>query len=540
MAKIKYFLTFKKQESQVVMGKKDDRRSVTKAAGQISVATTGSRILGFIRDILLAKIFGATGLTDAFFIAYRIPNLFRELFAEGSMSAAFVPVFTETLTKEGKENSRRLASAVLAFLLLVLSALCSLGILFAPLIVTVIAPGFISSPEKFNLTVKLTRIMFPFLFFISLAAFAKGILNSLKQFFIPALAPIFLNLAIISSALLAAPHFTQPLLAIGIAVSIGGALQIAIQIPSLMKARLMVRPLLIFNHPGLKKILKLLLPVIIGMGVAQINIFVSTIFVSYLSGGAATYLYYAMRFVHLPIGIFGVAMATAVLPSLSQHAANGDNDALRDTFSFSLRLLFFITLPAMAGLITLAGPIINVLLQRGEFSAFAASETAFALIFYSSGLWAFVGARIVASTFYSLQDTKTPVKIAVLSVVTNIIFSFILIGPLRHGGLALANAIASAVNFLLLFYFLRKKLVKVDGRKIGRSFIKTAAASCLMGIAGFIAVNSSIWNADAGLIERAGVLAVIIAFCIGLYILTAYLMKSDELRYLIKMRRKRS
>jgi len=522
------------------MGKREDRRSVTKAAGQISVATTGSRILGFIRDILLAKIFGATGLTDAYFIAYRIPNLFRELFAEGSMSAAFVPVFTETLTKEGKENARKLASAVLAFLLLVLSALCSLGILFAPLIVTVIAPGFISSPEKFNLTVKLTRIMFPFLFFISLAAFAKGILNSLKQFFIPALAPIFLNLAIISSALLAAPYVTQPLLAIGLAVSIGGALQIAVQIPSLMKERFMVRPALIMKHPGLKKILKLLLPAIIGMGVAQINIFVSTIFVSYLSGGAATYLYYAMRFVHLPIGIFGVAIATAVLPSMSEHAANGDNDALRDTFSFSLRLLFFITLPAMAGLITLAGPIINVLLQRGEFSAHAASETAYALIFYSSGLWAFVGARIVASTFYSLQDTKTPVKIAALSVVTNIIFSFILIGPLRHGGLALANAIASAVNFFVLFYFLRKRLVKVDGRKIGISFIKTAAASCLMGIAGFFAVNSSIWNADAGLFERAGTLAVIIVFCVGLYILTAYLMKSDELQYLINMRKKKN
>jgi putative peptidoglycan lipid II flippase len=519
--------------------KKDHRRTVTKAAGQISIATTGSRVLGFIRDILLAKIFGATGLTDSFFIAYRIPNLFRELFAEGSMSAAFVPVFTETLTKEGRENAGKLASAVLAFLLLVLSALCALGILLAPLIVSFIAPGFLDELEKFNLTVRLTRIMFPFLFFISLAAFAKGILNSLKQFFIPALAPIFLNLAIISAALLAAPRFTQPLLAIGIAVSIGGALQIAIQIPSLFKERFIIRPRLILDHPGLRKILHLLLPAIIGMGVAQINIFVSTIFVSYLPGGAATYLYYAMRFVHLPIGIFGVAMATAVLPSLSEHAAKGDSEALRDTFSFALRLLFFITLPAMAGLITLAEPIISVLLQRGEFSAVAASETAFALVFYSSGLWAFVGARIAASTFYSLQDTKTPVKIAAISVVVNIIFSFILMGPLRHAGLALANSIASAVNFLMLFYFLRKRLIKVDGRKIVLSFIKTAAASCLMGAVGFAAVHSSLWNADAGLTVKAGGLAAIMAICAGLYILIAYVMKSDELTYLLRMRQKR-
>ncbi|UCH81715.1 MAG: murein biosynthesis integral membrane protein MurJ [Nitrospiraceae bacterium] len=520
------------------MVRSDNRKSVTKAAGQISVATTGSRILGFIRDILLAKIFGATGLTDAFFIAYRIPNLLRELFAEGSMSAAFVPVFTETLTREGGENARKLASAVLAFLLLVLSVLCSLGILFAPLFVSLIAPGFIDSPDKFNLTVKLTRIMFPFLFFISIAAFAKGILNSLKQFFVPALAPMFLNLSIISAALLFAPRFTQPLLAIGIAVSLGGALQVAIQIPSLVKERFIIRPALIMSHPGLKKIRTLLLPAIIGMGVAQINIFVSTIFVSYLSGGAATYLYYAMRFVHLPIGIFGVAMATAVLPALSEHASRRDNDALRDTFSFSLRLLFFITLPAMAGLITLAGPVINVLLQRGEFSDLAASETAYALIFYSSGLWAFVGARIVASTFYSLQDTKTPVKIAVFSVVTNIICSFIFIGPLRHGGLALANAIASAVNFFLLFYFLRKRLVKVDGRNIGRSFIKTAVASCLMGVAGLIAVSSSIWNPEAALFERTGALIMIMVICIGIYVLISYLMKSDELHYLIRMRQK--
>jgi putative peptidoglycan lipid II flippase len=486
-----------------------DNRSVTKAAGQISVATTGSRILGFIRDILLARIFGATGSTDAFFIAYRIPNLFRELFAEGSMSAAFIPVFTETLTKEGREDAKKLASQVLAFLMSAVAVICFLGMLLAPYVVSVIAPGFIKSPEKFALTVKLTRIMFPFLFFISLAALAKGVLNSLKSFFVPALAPIFLNLAIITSALFFASKFDVPLIAIGLAVSVGGALQVAIQIPDLKKRGFLVMPLFSFVHPGLKKIFRLLIPAIVGMGVAQINIFISTIFVSYLSGGAATYLYYAMRFVHLPIGIFGVAMATAVLPALSEHAARKDNDALRDTFSFSLRLLFFITLPAMAGLIVLGEPIIQVLLQRGEFDAHAAAETAYALIFYSSGLWAFVGTRIVASTFYSMQDTKTPVKIAVLSVLTNIIFSFILMGPLRHGGLAFANAIASAVNFIVLFYLLRKRLVTVDGRKIFRSFIKTGIASAVMGFAGLYALKLYGWQNAVSIFEKAGVSAIV-------------------------------
>jgi putative peptidoglycan lipid II flippase len=516
-----------------------DNRSVTKAAGQISIATTGSRILGFIRDILLARLFGATGSTDAFFIAYRIPNLFRELFAEGSMSAAFIPVFTETLTKEGREDAKKLASQVFAFLMSAVAVICFLGMLLAPYVVSVIAPGFLKSPEKFALTVKLTRIMFPFLFFISLAALAKGVLNSLKSFFVPALAPIFLNLSIITSALFFASKFDVPLIAIGLAVSVGGALQIAIQIPDLKKRNFLVMPLFSFVHPGLKKILRLLVPAIVGMGVAQINIFISTIFVSYLSGGAATYLYYAMRFVHLPIGIFGVAMATAVLPALSEHAARKDNDALRDTFSFSLRLLFFITLPAMAGLMILGEPIIQVLLQRGEFDTHAASETAYALIYYSSGLWAFVGTRIVASTFYSMQDTKTPVKIAALSVLTNIIFSFILMGPLRHGGLAFANAIASAVNFIVLFYLLRRRLVTVDGRKIFRSFIQTCAASAVMGLAGLYALKLYGWDNAVSALEKGGVLTGIIMICVAVFIAIMHFMKSEELRYLINMKKKK-
>ncbi len=516
----------------------DDKRRVTKAAAQISIATTASRILGFVRDILLARIFGATGSTDAFFIAYRIPNLFRELFAEGSMSAAFIPVFTETLSKESDKEAQRLVSAVLAFLLSVVSAICLLGVLFAPEVVTVIAPGFIDTPEKFSLTVQLTRIMFPFLFFISLAALAKGVLNSLRSFFIPALAPVFLNLSIITSALFFAHRFTTPLAAIGLAVSVGGALQVAIQMPDLIKKRFLVRPHFSFSHPGLKKVLRLILPAIVGMGVAQINIFISTVFVSFLPGGAATYLYYSMRFVHLPIGIFGVAMATAVLPTLSKQAAKGDTDALRETFSFSLRLLFFITLPAMAGLMALSEPIIQVLLQRGEFSAEATAQTAYALMFYSSGLWAFVGTRIAASTFYSMQDTKTPVKIAALSVATNIIFSFILIGPLQHGGLALANAIASAVNFILLFHLLRKKLGRLDSRKIIRSFIKTAAAALVMGAAAILSARWFMGNKAAGIIEKAGMLAGIIALCAGIYILIVYLVKSEELSYLMHMGKK--
>jgi putative peptidoglycan lipid II flippase len=517
----------------------DEKRSVTKAAGQISIATTGSRVLGLIRDILLAKIFGATGSTDAFFVAFRIPNLFRELFAEGSMSAAFIPVFTESLTKEGSAEAKKLASSVFAFLLSVLSLLCVVGIIFAPAIVTVIAPGFLKDQEKFSLTVTLTRFMFPFLFFVSLAAFAKGILNSLRSFLVPALAPMFLNISIIFSALFLSPRFEVPLIAIALAVTAGGALQVIIQIPDLIKKKFLVPPLLLFSHPGLKKILRLLLPAVVGMGVQQINILIATVFVSYLSGGSVTYLYYSMRFVHLPIGIFGVAMATAVLPSLSEQATKGDSEAMKETFSFSLRLLFFITLPAMAGLISLSEPIIHVFLLRGEFTPLAVSETAYALICYTSGLWAFVGYRVVVSVFYSFQDTKTPVKIAVLSILANIIFCLVLIKPMRHGGLALANALAQTMNFLVLFYLLRDRLGRIDGRNILRSFIKVSIASMIMGLIGWHTIKGDIWIESGRTLEKAAILSGVIALCAGIYFSIMYMMKSEELEYLIKMRKRK-
>jgi putative peptidoglycan lipid II flippase len=516
-----------------------EKRNVTKAAGQISVATTGSRILGFFRDILLAKIFGASGSTDAFFMAHKIPNLFRELFAEGSMSAAFIPVFTEALTKEGEEDAKELASSVFTFLLSALALICLLGIVFAPYVVSVLAPGFIKIPDKFALTVQLTRVMFPFLFFISLAAFAKGILNSLKSFFVPALAPMFLNISIIISALFFAERFAVPLVAIAMGVTAGGALQVLIQIPDLIKKKFIVAPSFSFKHPGLKKIRRLLIPAVLGMGVHQINILIGSIFVSFLAGGSVTYLYYAMRFVHLPIGVFGVAMATAVLPSLSEQAAKRDESAMRETVSFSLRLLFFISLPAMAGLISLSEPIIRVMLQRGEFTSLATSETTYAIICYSSGLWAFVGYRVVVSVFYSLQDTSTPVKIALLSIAVNIVFSFLLMGPMRHGGLALANAIAQAVNFLVLFHLLRKRFGNVDGKRIMRSFTVSFIASAVMGAAGFLLIKGFMWHEAASILIKVSTLAVVIALCIAVYILIMYLMKSDELNYLLNMRKKK-
>ncbi len=517
----------------------DAKRSVTRAAGHIFAATNISRILGFIRDVILARIFGATGLTDAFFVAYRIPNLLRELFAEGAVSAGFVPVFTEYQTKEGKEEAKKLAGVVFAFLLCFLIIICLVGILLAPYIASLFAPGFKSDPVKFQLTIKLIRIMFPFLLFISLSALLMGVLNSLRSFFIPALAPASFNLAIIGSALFLAPEFHVPIIAIGIGVTLGGACQYGVQLLGLVREKYSFRPIFAFSHPGLKKVLLLVVPVLAAIGATQINVLISNIFVSYLAEGSATYLYYGIRLVLFPIGIFGVAMSTAVLPFMSEQAAKGDIDELRETFSFSLKLVFFMSIPAMAGLIALSGPIINILFQRGEFTYEATAGTVTALLYYSCGLWAFVGLKVVRTPFYSMQDTKTPLKVAVISVIVNIIFSFILIGPLKHGGLALSLSISAAVNFIILFYFLREKLERVDGKNIFKSFIKVSSASLIMGLTGWQLIKGDMWMESGRTLEKSAILIGAIVLCAGLYFLIMYLMKSEELNYLINLRKKK-
>ena len=518
----------------------DEKRNITKAAGLMSVATFISRILGYAKDMILAVFFGATGLSDTFFVAFRIPNLLRELFAEGSMSSAVIPVVTEHQTKYGDEEAKRLVRIIFTSITIFVGLICVLGIIFAPAIVTAIAPGFLNMPDKFSLTVLLTRLMFPFLLFISLAAIVMGALNTRRIFFIPAVAPAMLNITIIAAVLLLAPGMEQPIIAVAIGVAIGGLVQFAFQIPSFFKNGYSLTPQYDFRHPGLKKISILILPATMGMAVAQINIFISTILASYLAEGSITYLYYSMRLIQFPIGIFGVAMGMAVLPTLSEHAVKRDFDSLRSDFSFALRLLFFMTIPAMAGLIALREPIVNMLFQRGKFDCAATIGTSQALLFYSLGIWAMVGVRIVTVSFYSMQDTKTPVKVAVIALLTNIILSLIFLGPLKHSGLALANAIASSVNFTALFFMLRKKLGRVEGRKIAASFIKISTASAVTGLMGWFIIRGDIWMQSGKIIEKASAMTGVIALYIAVYILIMYLFRSEELTYLINMRKKKN
>ncbi len=527
---------------------------IARAAGVMSLATFISRILGYVKDMILARFFGATASADVFFVAFRIPNLLRELFAEGSMSSAFIPVLTECEARRGRDEANRLVRSMFLFILIFVGAICVLGIVFAPAIVSAIAPGFLNSPEKFSTTVLLTRIMFPFLLFISLAAVTMGSLNTRGVFFTPALAPATLNVVIIVCVVALSSHFANPIVAVAIGVTAGGLAQFLFQVPAFRRqgyglwfgqrnpglpeqaenihaASDVADPPSPLWHPGLKRIGLLVIPSTAGLAVAQVNIFVSTILASYLAVGSITYLYYSMRLIQFPIGVFGVAMGMAVIPALSEHAVKGETGKLKEDFSFALRLLFFITVPAMVGLIALKLPIVNILFQRGKFGYGATLGTSEALMFYSFGIWAIVGVRVLAGTFYSLQDTKTPVKVAVLAMILNIILSLILMRPLKHNGLAFANAIASMSNFVLLFYFLRRRLGGIGTRKIVVSFVKILTASAVMGLAGWTVLQGEIWTSSGHVLLKSVWLSATILMCIGIYMLLMYLLRSEEMNY---------
>jgi len=458
-----------------------ENERVTKAAGIVGSATLLSRIFGLVRDVVLAWFFGAGLVSDAFFVAFRIPNLLRRLFAEGSLSIAFIPVFTEYLTNQSREEAFQMARSAVRLLSILLAVVVVIGILLAPLIVRIIAPGFSDSPEKFILTVTLTRIMFPYIFLISLVALSMGILNVLGHFAAPALAPVLLNIAIICSVFLISPHMGDPVTGLAIGVLIGGVLQLMLQMPFLIKKGFYFWQKATLYHPGLKRVGILMIPAVFGAAVYQINILVDTFLASLLADGSISYLYYADRLVQFPLGIFAIATATAVLPSLSRQAAEQDLSAFRDTFSYAMKLVFFIIIPSMVGLIVLREPIIALLFKRGAFDAETTRLTAYALLYYAVGLWAFSAVRIIVNAFYALQDTKTPVRMAVISVIAKIILSVILMQWLAHGGLALSTSLASMLNFGLLIQALRKKLGVIGWRSISASVFKTTICSLVMG-----------------------------------------------------------
>ncbi len=460
--------------------------NVTKAAGVVGTATFLSRILGYIRDMVFAWFFGAGFYSDAFIAAFRIPNMLRSLFGEGSLSIAFIPVFTEHLTNKGKDEAFEMARSAIRLLAILLTIIAILGVLLSPLIVRVIAYGFADSPEKFSLTVTLTRIMFPYIILICLVALCMGILNVLGHFAAPALAPGLLNIAMIGSLFfvsLISPSDTDIVMGLAVGVLIGGLLQIALQAPFLINKGFYFWQKAKIYHPALKKVGLLMLPAVFGSAVYQINTLIITLLASLLPEGSVTYLYYADRLVQFPLGIFGVATATAVMPSLSRHVAENDLEALRETFAHAMKLVLFITIPSMIGLIVLREPIIALLFNRGAFSAQDTHLTANALLYYGVGLWAFSAVRIVVATFYALQDTRTPVQMAVISIIANILLGILLMVPMGHGGLALALSLASMLNLGLLTRALRVRLGSLGWKSIAGSAGRTMTCSVAMGIA---------------------------------------------------------
>lgn len=506
-----------------------ENKNVAKAAGIVGSATMLSRIFGFIRDMVVAGLFGAAMTTDAFFVAFRIPNLLRRLLAEGSLTVSFVPVFTEYLKNKSKKEAFELARITFTVLSIILVFISFIGVIFSPFIVTLIAPGFLKSPDQFDLTVFLTRLMFPYIFFISLVALCMGILNSLRHFAAPALAPVVLNISIILAALLLRGFFQEPIVALAIGVMIGGALQLAMQWPFIIKMGLRIRFKFNLKHEGLRRIGGLMLPAVFGAAIYQINVFIGTILASLLPSGSVSYLYYADRIVELPLGIFAIAIGTASLPSFSEQAARGEMEALKRTIAFSLRLILFVTIPAMIALIALRVPILSVLFQRGKFDVQSTLLTAQALLYYTCGLWAFSAIRVIVSAFYSLQDTKVPMKAAIVALIVNIILSIILMGPLKHGGLALATSIASAVNVLFLTIILIKRIGTFFSREFFVSVMKVTAASLIMLVSFFLIDFILPWNINGTFDERLIFLVVCIVTGMIAFICSVFFLKCQEM-----------
>lgn len=516
---------------------------LARSAGLISVATMASRLLGVAREVVLAAMFGASAgpAMDAFNVAFRVPNLLRDLFAEGAMTAAFVPTFTRTLTSRGREAAWRLGNLVMNVLIVVTTVVVILGIIFAEQITGVLASGheFVSVPGKLDLTVELTRIMMPFLTTVAVAVAMMGMLNSLHKFFVPAFSPAMFNIATIASAFALVPLMPYvglpPIAGIAIGTVLGGLGQIAVQWPALRKEGFRYQPILDFRDPDLREILRLMGPGTLGLAAVQINVAVNTVLASTQPEGSVSFLQYAFRLMYLPIGLFGVSIATAALPDLSKQAAESDKSAMRGTISSGLRMMLMLNVPATIGLIAIALPIVEFILQRGQFSPADSEATAAALMFYAPGLLGYSAVKIASPSFYALGDSRTPVIASVTSVAVNLVLNLALVQVLGYRGLALGTAIAALVNAAILLVFLRRRLGGLDERRVIVSATKIFAAALVMG---FAAHYTADWLATAmpGSAFKLKALRVFGAIGVGVLVLvaTARLLRIDELDGAIK------
>ncbi len=464
--------------------------NLLKALAAVSSMTLLSRILGFVRDTVVARMFGAGYATDAFFVAFRIPNLLRRLFAEGAFSQAFVPILAEYKNRRGDAETRLLVDHVSGLLALALFVITLIGIAAAPLIVYVSAPGFLAAPEKFALTTEMLRVTFPYIFFISLVSLAGGILNTYSRFAVPALTPALLNLTFIGFALWLSPYFDPPVKALAWAVFCGGAVQLAFQVPFLTRLKLLPRFKPDWKDKGVRRVLRQMGPAVFGVSAGQISLLINTIFASFLVSGSVSWLYYADRLMEFPTGLLGVALGTILLPSLSKHYSDQSPDEYSRLLDWGLRLTVLLTLPAAVALAILAVPLIATLFHYGQFSAHDVLMTRNALVAYSAGLLGLVLVKVLAPGFYARQNIRTPVRIAIICLAATQVMNFVFIWRLQHAGLALAIGLGACLNAALLYFKLRQQNIYVPQPGWRAFALKVVLALGVMGISLWFAAGS--------------------------------------------------
>jgi putative peptidoglycan lipid II flippase len=483
-------------------------RQVVRALGSIGTATLASRVLGFARDMIVALAFGAGPATDAFFVAFRFPNMLRRLLAEGALSTAVIPVFSDYVVNRSRAEFVRLTRAALAATLVALTVVTALGIVGSSWLVRVMAPGFAADSAAHTLAVYLTRLMFPYLLLVGLAALGMGALNAEGRFFASALGPAALNVGMIVGVLMLRDRLDPPITSLAIGVLVGGAGQMAVQLPSLRRAGLLVSPSTELGHPALGRIGRLLVPSVFGLAAVQVTIFVNTLLASLLPTGSISFLYYANRVMEFPLGVFGVALASAALPSMSRLGATGDTRGVAGTLTFALGLSSYVAIPATVGLVLLREPITRLLFERGRFGPADTAATAAALGWYAVGLAGLSGARIAAQAFYAIGEAGTAVRMGILSVVANVICAVVLMGPLAHSGLALASSLSAFVNLGALVWAARRRFGPLGGRALARSLVRTAVASVPLALS--CAVMLYGWPRGAGSVKEGMWLAATI------------------------------
>lgn len=511
------------------MENEDSHQALLRSTLAVSGPTLLSRILGYVRDLLQAFFLGTGLSSDAFAFAFIIPNFLRRLTGEGAMTAAFIPVFTSMKNEETKDKIWKFANMFFYDLTVIMASLTLLGILAAPLIVKVFAMGFGRTAGKVELTVVLTRIMFPYMMLVSLAALAMAILNSFRKFFVPAFTPVLFNLAIIGSALLLAPRTKEPAFAFAAGVVLGGICQLGFQIPFLWRSGMSFRFGLSFTHPAVRKVARLMVPGIFGAGVAQINFALSRVIATLLEEGSVASLYFSSRVHELTLGIFSIALSIALLPTFSSQAARLDFTGMKKTLVFSFKSIFFISLPAMAGLLVLNQPIIQVLFQRGEFNTESTAMTSSCLFFFALSLPFVSGVKILTPAFYAFKDIKTPVVVASLTMAVYIGLSLLLMGSMRVSGIALAFSLSSVMNFFILFIFVGKKVGRINKKGVIYTFIKSLFSAGVMGVIIFFFMRMFDFQSQ----EFLGKLAILVsAVALGtmVYLLISLVMNREDLK----------